>query len=278
MHIEKQVSNLDLVCLEEIRLSITPELLVKAVEEFRSQAGKGARQKNHRLIRIKSGLFIKEGHVDHLATVCLRILKTGADPEEVVAAKKRIVDLCGRKLWRFRGESIDVVGYALMNKDVELLLQKYEIVPGFVYDLKLLSPVKSAISQPRGNPSIRVVDKIKEPEATHIAELTVGTTIYLLSRHAFEEFVADARRSRTIKARYKNPGTQSSYLLAFHDKFKRATPVKRENNVLQIIRHGFEDAKYLWVNGWVFVIKDRVIKTCYEKGEMAGLYKKDQRK
>lgn len=258
---------------EEVRKAITPARLIHAIELFRFRKAKSkAWQRNQRLIRIRGGLFIKESHLVVIANICLNLIN--AHPEFWIIAKERILDLCGgKKLWRFVSEDIDCLGYILVRQDTEPLLSRHPVTPGLIYDPKLISPIDPKDPRIKDHPEIVVIDRTKNPQVDHIAEIKVGNRTLLLSRPAFEEFIKDARRSGTVKKKRKDPDSNGGFLLDFFNKIKTATPVQRKNRVTQIIRHGFEEAEYFWNRGWVFVVTGNIIKTCYEKGELANLYR-----
>lgn len=51
--------------------------------------------------------------------------------------------------------------------------------------------------------------------------------------------------------------------------FRASQPVERENRVTQMLKHGCRPADYRSERGWIFVIADSALITCYEKGEIA---------
>jgi len=54
-------------------------------------------------------------------------------------------------------------------------------------------------------------------------------------------------------------------LLLLVKALRASKPVERNNRVMQMLRHGFRPAAYRSWQGWIFVIADETLITCYEK-------------
>jgi len=113
-----------------------------------------------------------------------------------------------------------------------------------------------------------------------IASCEVNGKIIYISGHAIRRFASRFKDSEIYKHRSKFPELMEGigriksdtgigiYILLLFRMLERSHEVKRRNSVLQLIQYGFQDAKYFSSYGWVFVIVEDFLSTCYEKGDI----------
>lgn len=124
-----------------------------------------------------------------------------------------------------------------------------------------------------------------------IADVQINDKSVFISGHAIRRFASRFRECEIYRHSARYPEIMGDigkikpdvgigiYILILTRMLERAKEVVRKNSVLQIIEHGYQNADYLSSYGWIFVMVDNILSTCYEKGdiEKAG-YKTKQRK
>jgi len=104
-----------------------------------------------------------------------------------------------------------------------------------------------------------------------VVEVATDFGRFRVSWHALNSFFKRVGASQLVgkgQVEYK-PSMKRNALLLLIGMFRASQPVERENRLTQMLKHGCRPADYRSRLGWIFVIADGALITCYEKGEIA---------
>jgi len=108
----------------------------------------------------------------------------------------------------------------------------------------------------KSNPLLSLSNK-----AYCLAKTTIrqGEEIHIL-KHCFSNF-----STRLTQSSSNAPKGEKSSLEILCELLRDGRKVRRKNNVIQLINHGFKRTKYLFSEGWILIIEEgNILKTAYQ--------------